>query len=326
MDKIHEMRTTVSDSKEMIETLVANSKSFNEKTEFSQEKYLKKKDKKYHDFIQIRKPTIRLISEIFYRQDPNKTLGLRFDSISQLISYSGVNSNGNYLVFDSGTGGLIPAIFLNSMGDSGNSRMIHLHPGNCPQMQGVDALNLSPAHLKKCLSANFYSVLRHFYQGGDVETFTRKRKAEDEPEDDNPSKKVNLIDGVEDSPTNGNGNVAEKSVEPRKIPKWHLDNTEAVEVLKNKVDSLVIVAKDDPFVIAKELLQFVNPGRPIVIFHMSKEILMECYMSMKALDKTLNLRLVSNWMRNYQVLPMRTHPEVLINGSSGYLLYGYTKE
>lgn len=104
-EEIKEMKNTVSDSKEMIETLVANSKSFNEKTEFSQEKYLRKKDKKYHEFIQIRKPTIRMIGEIFYRHGQEKTQGLRIDSLSQLISYSGVNSTGNYLIYDSGTGG-----------------------------------------------------------------------------------------------------------------------------------------------------------------------------------------------------------------------------
>lgn len=104
-EEIEEMRNKVSDSKEMIETLVANSKSFNEKTEFSQEKYLKKKEKKYNDFLQVRKPTIRMIAEIFYRQGSEKTQGLRIDSLSQLISYAGASSVGNFLIYDSGTGG-----------------------------------------------------------------------------------------------------------------------------------------------------------------------------------------------------------------------------
>jgi tRNA (adenine58-N1)-methyltransferase non-catalytic subunit len=315
------MKTKVSDSKEMIETLVANNKTFNEKTEFSQEKYLRKKDKKYHEFLQIRKPTIRLITDIFYRQTPEKTLGLRVDSLSQLISYSGVNSSGTYLVYDAGTGGLIPAVFLNSIGSSGDGRLIHLIPGNSSQMQGVDALNLTPEHAKKCLTVNIYSTLRNFYQGTDTEFLkNRKRKAENGSEN-GPAKRQNLDENVEEK----NGNEV-KDDEGFKIPKWYVETEEAVELLKKKVDSLVVVSKEDPFNIVKELLQFVNPGRPVVIFHTCKETLMETYMSLKSLDQTLNFRLISNWMRNYQVLPMRTHPEVQINGTSGYLLHGYTKK
>ena len=38
----------------------------------------------------------------------------------------------------------------------------------------------------------------------------------------------------------------------------------------------------------------------------------------------LNLRLSETWMREYQVLPNRTHPEINMSGGGGYLLYGTT--
>lgn len=338
------MRDNISDSKEIIGTLVANSKSFNENTEFSQEKYIKKKEKKYFDFIQIRRPTIRLIAEIFYRQDPEKPLGLRIDSLSQLISYSGVNSTGNYLVYDAGTSGLLPAAFLNSMGETGDSKLVHLHLGNFAQTQAVLALNLNKQHEKKCISVNLYSVLRQFYQSStngelkeaNVEgSDSRKRKA-DEVEEEVNSAKIAKVE-----PT-GNDQASEAAIDLSKViatddnsappvqpktlkkQKWQFENDEAIAVLKEKVDSLVIVSKEDPSNITKELIRFVHPGRPVVIFHTCKEILMECFFALKSIDSIVNLRLLSNWMRNYQVLPMRTHPEVQITGSSGYLLVGYT--
>lgn len=337
------MRDNIKDSKEIIGTLVANSKSFNEKTEFSQEKYIKKKEKKYFDFIQIRKPTIRLLAEIFYRQDPEKPLGLRIDSLSQLISYSGVNSTGNYLIYDSGTSGLLPAAFLNSMGGSGDANLVHLHPGNFAQAQAVLALNLEKQHEKKCVSVNLYSVLRQLYQSsinGEVEAVladgseSRKRKAEDDEEDVVSAKVAKVENGSSEGADPSEAAIdLSKTVaadetpvlqKPFKKPKWQCENDEAIVVLKQKVDSLIIVSKEDPSNIAKELIRFVHPGRPIVIFHTCKEILMECFFALKALDSIVNLRLLSNWMRNYQVLPMRTHPEVQITGSSGYLLVGYT--
>lgn len=311
----------------MIGTLIANSTSFNEKTEYSQEKYIKKKEKKYFDFVQIKKPTIRLLAEIFYRQDPEKSLGLRLDNLSQIISYSGVNPTGNFLLYESGTSGLAPAAFLNSMGPNGSAQLIHLHPGNFPQKQAIFALNLSDDHLKKCTSVNLYSVLRQYYQGtAEIKSVepvtddsTRKRKLDDDeidPDDTNPAK-IQILD-------NGCESVEVPAAVEKKKQKWQEDNAEAIKYLTNKVDSLTIISKEDPLPILKELLPFVNPGRPVVMFHTCKEILMECYTAMKAVGGLISLRLTTNFIRNYQVLPMRTHPAVQIQGSSGWILAGYT--
>ena len=341
-EEILSMRDNISDSKEIIGTLVANSKSFNEKTEFSQEKYIKKKEKKYFDFLQIRKPTIRLIADIFYRQDPDKPLGLRIDSLSQLISYSGVNSTGTYLLYDAGTSGLVPAAFLNSMGSTGDARLVYIHPGNFPQKQAIQALNLEDEHVKKFVSVNLYSVLRQFYQessSNGVEIEMVKQDVDDTPEvvnaaedsNDGRKRKADNIE-KEDEPELKRQNIEDdqgtqpetKVKMPTKIPRWKLENEEAIGLMKQKVDSLIVVSKEDPFNVVKELLQFVHPGRPVVIFHTCKEVLMECFSSMKSLNNIVNLRLLTTWMRNYQVLPMRTHPAVQIIGTSGYLLVGYT--
>ncbi|CAG9803001.1 unnamed protein product [Chironomus riparius] len=335
-DEVLSLRETMADSTEIIGKIIANSKSFNEKTEYSQEKYIKKKEKKYFEFVQIRKPTIRLLAEIFYRQDPEKALGLRIDSLSQLISYSGINPTGNFLLYESGTSGLVPAAFLNSIGEEGSAQLIHLHPGNFPQKQAIFALNLSDDHLKKCISVNVYSVLRQFYQGpaelevkdfDKVEAESRKRKHEngnDEESEENPSKRQNLE--TESAPVEPIDSKRQQRENERNIKKqkWQEENEEALKVLRNKVDSLTIVSKEDPLPILKELLPFVNPGRPVVLFHTCKEVLMECYSAVKASCGLINVRLTTNFMRNYQVLPMRTHPAVQINGSSGWIMVGYT--
>jgi tRNA (adenine58-N1)-methyltransferase non-catalytic subunit len=295
--EIVKMKETKNDSKEIIETIVANSRTFNQKTEFSQEKYLKKKEKKYCEYIQIRKPTIRLLAHIYYRQDYEKILGMRMDSLSQIISYAGVNASGKYLLYDAGSCGLASAAFLNSMGPLGDSKLIVMHPGNFTQKQAVFALNLDEKHLSKCISVNIYSVLRQFYQG----------KAEESDHDEEPSesKKIKLDSEIE---TNGNH---KKSKNARR-QKWIDENEEAIEILRQKVDGLTVVSKEDPFPIIKELLPFVHAGRPIVIFHHCKELLMECFQSMKQLNCAVNLRLFSTFMRNIQVLPRRTHPHVQV--------------
>lgn len=94
--------------------------------------------------------------------------------------------------------------------------------------------------------------------------------------------------------------------------------------MHEKFDSLVIAAKEHPANLVKELLPLVKPSRPIVIFSLCKEVLMELYVELKSTSKVNNLHLTSNWLRMYQILPNRTHPEVNMQANSGYLLTGYT--
>lgn len=108
------------------------------------------------------------------------------------------------------------------------------------------------------------------------------------------------------------------------LQKWQIENRRAVNLMHNKFDSLVIASKEHPANLVKELLPFVKPSRPVVIFSLCKEVLMELYVELKSSSKVTNLHLTSNWLRMYQILPNRTHPEVNMNANSGYLLTGYT--
>lgn len=39
-------------------------------------------------------------------------------------------------------------------------------------------------------------------------------------------------------------------------------------------------------------------------------------------NMAVNLKFSEAWFRSYQVLPQRTHPEVMMSGSGGYILSG----
>lgn len=225
-------------------------------------------------------------------------MGIRIDSLSQILSYSNVNSCGNFLLFESGTNGLLPAAFMNAIGANTTGKLVHMHPGNVPQKQAIQALNLPQEQLDRCISVNIYSVLREFYQ---------------EPEE---------VVAVDDE---GEESAAKRpKLEDEKSQKWKVDNKRACDLMKEKFDSLIVVSRDHPLNIVKELLQFMKPSRPVVVFNLSKELLMEMYVELKTLSTVNNIHLTSNWMRNYQILPNRTHPEVQMNGNSGYILRGYT--
>lgn len=337
--EIEKLRDECKSSSEIVSQIVENSKTFSSKTEYSQEKYLKKKEKKYFEFVQIRRPNIRLITDVMYRQCPEKIMGMRMDALSQLISYSGISGIGNHLVYESGTNGLVPAALLNSIGAQTGAHLIHMHPGNVPQKQALLALNLAKEQLDRCISVNIYSILRQYYQNSSEGNSGTKRKIENE-EDDNvdtqPSKlqkndsDVKPVVAKDDTLMNvtkeENSTVPnlDKLETPPKKHQWMIENELACTILKQQVDSLVIVAKEHPSNIVKALLPFVKPSRPIVIFSLSRELLMEMYVELKSTSDVTNLRITSNWLRMYQVLPNRTHPDVNMGGNSGFLLTGYT--
>lgn len=59
---------------EILSQLVENSKTFAIKTEFSQEKYLNKKEEKYSEWVEILKPSVRLLAKYYHSHDAMKVL------------------------------------------------------------------------------------------------------------------------------------------------------------------------------------------------------------------------------------------------------------
>jgi tRNA (adenine-N(1)-)-methyltransferase non-catalytic subunit len=103
--------------------------SFEKKTDYSKEKYLKKKKNKYLAVYQIVKPTYRLLCE-FYMQDmlKRKVLNLRIDMLAQILTYANIAANRNTIVLES-CKGLIVAGVAERMGGKKKlvENLLHSH-------------------------------------------------------------------------------------------------------------------------------------------------------------------------------------------------------
>lgn len=88
--------------------------------------------------------------------------------------------------------------------------------------------------------------------------------------------------------------------------------------------SLIVASRFHPTPLLLSLLDFVAPSRPFVVYCQYKEPLLECYTKLRERGGVINLRLSETWLRNYQVLPDRSHPKLLMSGGGGYLLSGFT--
>lgn len=95
-------------------------------------------------------------------------------------------------------------------------------------------------------------------------------------------------------------------------------------ILERNLDCLIVACKFNPTPIVLSLINYVAPSRPVVVYSQYKEPLMDCYVFLKKSCGILNLRVSETWLREYQVLPNRTHPEINMSSSGGYLLVGIT--
>ena len=98
--------------------------------------------------------------------------------------------------------------------------------------------------------------------------------------------------------------------------------TEARQNLKHLSDSLVIVSKFDPLPTLMEMLPYLASAYSFVVFCEHMEPLVECLHALKRDDIAINMRLSDKWMREYPILPNRTHPNMSMSQAGGFILTG----
>ncbi|KAL3683685.1 hypothetical protein R1sor_001707 [Riccia sorocarpa] len=128
-DDIDRMKREGASGREIIEALVANSASFETKTAFSQEKYMKKKQKKYAPRVLLRRPSARRFC--------------RMDTLALMMSLANVGPKSDILVLES-LGGLITAAAAERVGGHGSVCSAY-YTTKRPPIDMVRLLNLDDA-------------------------------------------------------------------------------------------------------------------------------------------------------------------------------------
>jgi len=278
--------------KEIIEKLIENSASFDQKTVYSKEKYLKKKKDKYLPIFQVIKPTIRSLSD-YYMAGPmkRKVLNMRIDTVAQLLTYSNVAAHRNVMVVESCKGLILSAI-AERVG--GHGKIINL----CPN--GTDnTTKTSLDHMN--FSEDITKIIHHF-------PLERADKLQ-EHIDDIKSK----IESAEN-----------EDFKTRQINKLNAVQIVSDTLLNREIDCFILASKYRPLTILKKLIDYMGFNRYFVIYAPIQDSLLECHQYLKETQKAVHIELSNSWLREYQVLPERTHPKVMMDCSGGYLLSGIT--
>uniref|UniRef100_A0A1B6D8D8 tRNA (adenine(58)-N(1))-methyltransferase non-catalytic subunit TRM6 n=1 Tax=Clastoptera arizonana TaxID=38151 RepID=A0A1B6D8D8_9HEMI len=338
-DSILELRDSGISPQQIVGQLIENSKTFKNKTEYSQEKYLKKKDKKYFEYISIYQPTLRLLVDYFYNRGIPKNIGLRIDTLSQITTAVNFQPDGTYILCENGFHGIVAASCLNNLSNDG--QLIIVTPGSQGQKQAILAMNFNDQKLSRLLTVRV-STFIDYLEKKNIQNFN----------DNNVIKSAEILtsgtsNAIQDSTMIcceskekiEEGNIS-KDLRKRKYsnddnsdetnfkkPKWAEEAEKAADILKcKKIDGIIIASKEYPANILNTFLPYLAPSRPFVVYSLYQEPLVQLYIDLKKRRDIIYLRISETWLRSYQVLPDRTHPSVMMNPTSGYLLSGLIVE
>ncbi|XP_069811710.1 tRNA (adenine(58)-N(1))-methyltransferase non-catalytic subunit TRM6 isoform X2 [Dendropsophus ebraccatus] len=356
-DDIEALKEKGIKGQEIVQQLIENSTTFRDKTEFAQEKYIKKKKKKYEANITILKPSTRILAIMYYAREPGKICQLRYDTLAQMLTLGNIHAGSKVIVMET-CAGLVLGSVMERMGGFGS--VIQMYPGGGPVRAATDCFGFPKS---------FYQTLYEFplsklealvsgtgnYSGqvipaeentektdeessrSDIEKQEAARgvgdcvaeESEESMQTGQPESEEGAKSGGENSENHKGGqNVDKKQLaieKKRKQDERRKRESEAAKLLQDRnADGLIVASRFHPTPLLLSLLEFVAPSRPFVVYCQYKEPLLECYTKLREKGGVINLKLSETWLRNYQVLPDRSHPKLVMSSGGGYILYGIT--
>ncbi|KAN0030935.1 hypothetical protein ACTA71_009585 [Dictyostelium dimigraforme] len=330
-EDINQMKEKGTDSNTIIKTIVENSESFKTKTSFSQIKYLKKKIKKYSTIVKIIKPTLKSLTEAYYKKDSRKICGLRFDSFGQLLTLGNIRANSQVLVVETCMG-LVTGSIAERM--NGEGTILSAYIGKGPSLSIVNNFGFNTDVLNTIypFNLNITSVLN---KGEDISKLPPTASSgiydKQVKEKEKQKQKLKIKNDKEEKEekeekegSGGGGGVGEEDNGPKTIINQRNDtsNENIVKLLKDGVWSLVIVTKYSPLNILLSCWPYLNSSGSFVIYSHFPQPLMEVHQFLHKNQMAVNQQISEIWMREHQVLPKRTHPMMGMDGASGFILYG----
>jgi len=293
--KILAMKEKGVSGSDIIKELTKQSTTFKDKTEFAKQKYIAKKSKKHLSFCTAIKPSALTLTQAYFQNKPANICHLRFDSLAQLLTLSNVQAESNALVVDGGMGVLLGAVTERT---AGYGKVLNVYLGQQPSVEGLKLFNFPQQVIDSVYNYPIDSIPE------------LRRKMSNKNSSLEASKQENAMN-VEATTSQASLKEAEKERREK-----------AEEFLRQQADCLIIATKLEPEPILFALYPFLAPARSFAVFSLYMEPLALIQQKLFERGIALNLDLSETWMREYQVLPARTHPLMRMHGASGYVLSG----
>lgn len=328
----------------LLDQLVENSATFQNKTQYAQEKYLRRKKKKYGTLFKLERVTVEQMAEVHIPtinpsdQDPeeSKALRLRADTVALMLHLSEVHASSRVLMFER-TNGVLPTYFLTRLGPDGRIFQV-LEKNGQPNTFHTKMFQMRDVKSRwKAVPNNEGFLLGVETKKEEVPTGEGDAiKGEETPLDEegndnnnnnNTRRNSSRLRNNNHNNSNNNNNSELKEDEQNESPssnreggqtQW-LKGLEAHHQLKEQpADSLVIADDVTAASTLADLFPFLAYGGHLVIYTPFLEDLSPIFSWLRR--DCVNIRVSETWYRHHQVLPQRTHPTVNMSTAAGYLL------
>ncbi|RDY13012.1 tRNA (adenine(58)-N(1))-methyltransferase non-catalytic subunit trm6, partial [Mucuna pruriens] len=324
-EDIEAMRRQGARGNEIIEALIANSATFEKKTSFSQEKYRLKKQKKYAPKVLMRRPVARSICEAYFKKYPSKIGFMRLDTLSLLLSLANVSSNSDVLVVDM-VSGLLTGAVAERLGGTGF--VCNSYFGQTPySMDIVRIFNLSDEICKRILRSPISDLLSQKESPEQIVQHDDVCNVESQSNDQiyASTSMEEMSHSSEDGISDLGAENTKPVIEVHKAPKaGEKAQNEIIDLWKeNGFSSLIIAAPElDTWTSVRDLLPLLANSAPFAIYHQYLQPLATCMHNLQLEKMAIGLQISEPWLREYQVLPSRTHPCMQMSAFGGYILSG----
>ncbi|KAK8790904.1 hypothetical protein WA158_005535 [Blastocystis sp. Blastoise] len=328
-EQIKQLKSSGLTGDDLVKAIAESSKTFETKTEFSQKKYLRKKAQKHVVRCLLVETNAHTIIEQQFLKNPSKINFMRFDALATLISRAQVMAGKSIGVFDECMGIVVGAC-AERMGGYGH--LYRIYEEQAPADDCVNRFNfppnikywINPIHINDLLAIenqDYHEPLIDLYNEENMKMLIIKRDDEEKKE------KCVEVDAQGNLIFKKDFTEKEKQVILRKkqIKEYKNIYREKIwdrnNVISKGLDT-IIIASNDPLTHVPRLLPYLSPAGIIAVYTPYVEVGTELYAGLKKSGEFVNLELTQNWMRKYQVLPMRTHPYMNMFNSSGCILTG----
>ena len=334
-DDVRRMRAQGWHGAAVVETLVQHSTTFGQKSDYAQAKYVQRKQKKYQPRCRLVRCTAATIAHAMFVRDPKKIMNLRDDTLGQILSYANLSAGCQALVWEQSFG-IVTGAVAQRLG--GYGRVLSVYSGQQPSWsEMIQRFNLSFAeHFAiKWLHSEFVFASHPAAEKEDEDTNTAKQHQQhkDEVDEEQADRDVVQWPCPLQSHTRNylkqmtNAKEKERFLAKRaaRLARKLTRHTqlEAKEwLLHRPCDCIILAVRYDPIATLIPMLRFLAPSCPFVVYSEFIEPLTECFLKLQQDNLAINLRLSDTWTREYQVLPGRTHPNMTMSQSGGFLLTG----
>jgi len=320
VQEIEQMRQEGTHGSDIVVKLIENSATFDQKTEFSKAKYIKKKQQKYQQRCRIVRCTPFSICEAIFASRPKLLLNMRDDTLGQMLSHANVSAGCQVLLYEH-CAGVITGSLAWRMG--GYGKILSIYDGQQPScIEMLRRFNLSFAEnssIKWVHSGDIYGESND----DDPEELDLEKIERDSLEWPCPLQNHTrqYLDSMETTREKRQFLAKRCARFTRKLTRQ--TPMESKKMLEGrKSDSIIIAVRYDATETLLGLLPYLATSSPFVVYCEYIEPLTECFMELRKRKLAINLRLSDTWMREYQVLQGRTHPSMSMTQSGGFILTG----